>query len=120
MVPVGGIVEAAGTSQGRCRPGLPSRKNCASRSGKTSNKAVPVISKSGRSDLRYALCQAALIASSQNNSFIKYFYAKLHGREKERGIKLKMRVKLAAKMLVIAWTLMKNQEPFNPAHLQID
>jgi len=25
-----------------------------------------------------------------------------------------MRVKLAGKMLVIAWTLMKKQQPFNP------
>ena len=41
----------------------------------------------------------------------------LQGREKERGIKTKMRVKLAAKMLVIAWTLMKNQEPFDPKSL---
>jgi len=27
-------------------------------------------------------------------------------------------VKIAAKMLVIAWTLMKRKEPFNPAHIQ--
>jgi hypothetical protein len=31
-----------------------------------------------------------------------------------------MRVKLAAKMLVIAWTLMKRKEVFDPAHLNID
>jgi len=31
-----------------------------------------------------------------------------------------MRVKLAAKMLVIAWTLMKKQEPFDPHHLNIE
>ncbi|MBW2005845.1 MAG: hypothetical protein JRI72_14835 [Deltaproteobacteria bacterium] len=30
-----------------------------------------------------------------------------------------MRVKLAAKMLVIAWTLMKKKEPFDPAYLKI-
>jgi len=31
-----------------------------------------------------------------------------------------MCVKLAAKMLVIAWTLMKKMEPFDPAYLSID
>ena len=31
-----------------------------------------------------------------------------------------MKVKLAAKMLVIAWTLMKNKELFNPEHVKID
>jgi hypothetical protein len=30
----------------------------------------------------------------------------------------KMRVKLAAKMLVIAWTLMKRKEVFNPACIE--
>ena len=39
-------------------------------------------------------------------------------REKEKGIKTKMRVKLAAKMLVIAWTLMKKKELFNPEYLR--
>jgi len=33
---------------------------CASRSGKTSNSATPVISKQGKADLRYALYQACL------------------------------------------------------------
>ena len=92
---------------------------CASRSGKTSNAMTPVISKRGRADLRYALYQAALVASTRNTHFIAYFTAKLRGREQERGIKTKMRVKLAAKMLVIAWTLMKNKVPFNPAHLRV-
>jgi hypothetical protein len=30
-----------------------------------------------------------------------------------------MRVKLAAKLLIIAWTLMKKKEPFNPELLKI-
>ena len=93
---------------------------CASRSGKLSEKAVPVISKKGKADLRYALYQAALIASARDEHFIKYFTAKIRGRERERGIKTKMRVKLAAKMLIIAWTLMKNKEPFNPEYLKIN
>ena len=81
--------------------------------------AVPVISKKGKASLRYALYQAALIASTQNTGFIAYFTEKLKGREKERGIKTKIRVKLAAKMLVIAWTLMKKKELFNPEYLSI-
>jgi len=31
-----------------------------------------------------------------------------------------MRVKLAAKLLVIAWTLMKKKEAFNPAYLNAE
>jgi transposase len=48
-----------------------------------------------------------------------YFARMLQGRERERGIRTKMRVKLAAKMLVIAWTLMKRGEPFNPEYLKV-
>jgi transposase len=84
----------------------------AERSGKRSDAATPVISKKGKADLRYALYQAAFIASTRNQHFIIYFTNKLRGREKEKGIKTKMRVKLAAKMLIIAWTLMKKKEVF--------
>jgi len=91
----------------------------AERSGNTSDRAVPVISKKGKASLRYALYQAALIASTRNIGFIAYFTEKLRGREKERGIKTKMRVKLAVKMLVIAWTLMKKKELFDPKYLNI-
>jgi len=89
----------------------------ARRSGKTSDTSVPVISKRGKAYLRYALYQAAFVASTSNPHFIMYYTNKLRGREKERGIKTKMRVKLAAKMLIIAWTLMKKKEPFNPEYL---
>ena len=89
----------------------------ANRSGKRSHLAIPVISKRGKADLRYALYQAALIASIKNLHFMEYYTEKIRGREREKGIKIKMRVKLAAKMLVIAWTLMKNKEPFNPDYL---
>jgi transposase len=89
----------------------------AKRSGKSSDKATPVISKKGSNALRYALYQAALIASARNDTFIRYFTNTLKGREKERGIRTKMRVKLAAKMLVIAWTLMKRKIDFNPDFL---
>jgi len=49
-----------------------------------------------------------------------YYTNTLRGREREKGIKTKMRVKLDAKMLVIAWTLMKKRGPFDPAYLKID
>jgi len=84
----------------------------ANRSGKNSDSAIPVISKKGKAYLRYALYQAALIASIRDRHFIVYYTNKLRGREKERGIKTKMRVKLAAKLLIIAWTLMKKKEVF--------
>ena len=92
----------------------------ADRSGRDSDKAIPQISKRGKADLRYALYQAALIASTRNQKFMRYYTSKLRGREREKGIKTKMRVKLSAKMLLIAWTLMKKKEVFDPAYLNIE
>src|SRR4030066_1103316 len=89
----------------------------ADRSGKDSAKAIPQISKRGKADLRYALYQAALIASTRNQDFMRYYTRKLQGREREKGIHTKMWVKLSAKMLLIAWTLMKRKEVFDPAYL---
>ena len=91
---------------------------CAHRSGQKRTAAVPVISKKGKADLRYALYQAALVASSLSRHFRPYYNRLLEGRQREKGIRTKMRVKIAAKMLVIAWTLMKRKEFFNPAHIQ--
>ncbi len=92
----------------------------ASRSGKRSQTAVPVISKVGKADLRYALYQAAKVATSLTVEFKAYFKRLLKGREKEKGIKTKMRVKVSAKMLVIAWTLMKTRQPYKAGLLLID
>ena len=92
----------------------------ASRSGNKSDNVTPRLSKSGKADLRYALYQAAFVASHSNLHFIRYYTEKLRGREKEKGIGIKMRVKLAAKMLIIAWTLMKKQEYFDPGYLTIE
>jgi transposase len=92
----------------------------AERSGKGSEWARPVISKKGKAELRYALFQAAFIASTKNRHFMVYYSNQLRGREREPGIKTKMRVKLAAKLLIIAWTLMKKKEPFNPDHLNLE
>jgi len=89
----------------------------AKRRGKASESVIPVISRKGKADLRFALYLAALIASVKNPGFIGYYTDKLRGREREPGIKIKVRVKLAAKLLLIAWTLMKKKEPFNPDYL---
>jgi transposase len=87
----------------------------AERSGKNSDSAKPVISKQGKAALRYALVQAAMVASTANPDIRSYFSKLLRGRELERGINLKMKVKLAAKLLVVAWTLMKKREQFKPS-----
>jgi len=92
----------------------------AKRSGRTSDNAVPVITKKGKAHLRYALYQAALVASTRNKYFMLYYANKLRDRVKERGIKTKMKVKLAAKLLIIAWTLMKKREPFDPRYLNLN
>ena len=92
----------------------------ADRSGKDSYNAIPEISKRGKADLRYALYQAALIASVRNRDVMIYYTNKLRGREREKGIHNKMRVKLAAKLLVIAWTLMKKKGAFDPSYLKIE
>lgn len=89
----------------------------ANRSGKRSQQAVPVISKRGDADLRYGLYQAALVGSYHNKALRSYYGRTLEGRQRERGIRTKMRVKLASKLLVIAWTLMKRDENFNPLFL---
>ncbi|MDY6986866.1 MAG: transposase [Thermodesulfobacteriota bacterium] len=91
----------------------------AHRSGNKSATAVPVISKKGKADLRYALYQAAIVASSLTAHFRAYYHRLLEGRQKEKGIRTKMRVKLATKLLVIAWTLMKKREAFNPEFVKV-
>jgi transposase len=87
----------------------------ASQSGKS--QGSPVVSKQGKAEIRFALYQAAMVASSRDRHFVRYFTDQLRGREKEPGIKTKKRVKLAAKMLMIAWTLMKKRQHFDPNFL---
>jgi transposase len=88
----------------------------ANRSGKKSQDSVPVISKKAMPTCA-ALYQAALIASYHNDGFRRLYQRMLDGRQGERGIKTKARVKLAAKMLVIAWTMLKNNDPFDETRL---
>lgn len=89
----------------------------ASRSGKNAVNVTPKLSKKGKAALRYALYQAALIATSRNRDFVEYFSKLIAGREREQGIKTKMRVKVAAKMLVISWTLLKKGGTFQGEYL---
>jgi transposase len=88
---------------------------CASRSGKGSERAVPKISKQGKGALRYALVQASIVASRAHPATRAYFSRLIQGREQERGIRMKMHVKMASKLLVVAWTLMKHDRRFDPA-----
>jgi transposase len=88
---------------------------CASKSGKRSERVIPKISKQGKPMLRFALVQAARVAARSDDTVRRYFSQRLEGREQERGIRLKRTVKLAAKLLVIAWTLMRNGESFDPS-----
>lgn len=92
---------------------------CASRSGKPAGKAIPQISKKGNAEMRFALYQAAIVATTRNTLFIRYLNQKMQGREQEKGIQKKMRTKVAAKLLVIAWTLMKEHQYFNAEHLNL-
>jgi hypothetical protein len=45
-----------------------------------------------------------------------YYNGLIKGRELERGIRLEMKVKLSAKLLVTPWTLMKRRETYNPSY----
>lgn len=86
---------------------------CARRSGKAGARAVARISKQGKASLRYALVSAAMIGTRVNPALRSYFSRRLAGREQERGIRRKMHVKLAAKLLVVAWTLMRRADTFS-------
>lgn len=88
------------------------------RSGKFSDTQPAKISKKGKSELRYGLYQAAMVASTRNLDFMAYFTNLIKDRSKEKGIKTRMRVKLSAKLLIIAWTLMKKKTVFNPVFIK--
>ena len=92
----------------------------ANRSGKESDRAIPEISKRGKADLRYGLYQAALVGSARDRDIKIYYMRLLEGREREKGIKTKLRVKIAAKLLRIAWTLMKKKAVFDPSYLNLE
>ena len=94
---------------------------CANRSGKTSEKALPVISKKGNGELRYALYQAAKVAVSRVDLFRTYFTKLLRGRERERGIKTKMHVKLVPPCGTgDCLDFNEKREVFNPDYINIE
>jgi hypothetical protein len=66
--------------------------------------------------LRYALVQASIGAVRLHPMPRAYFTKSLKGREQERGIRLNRHVKMAAKLLVVARTLIKKGETFDPDH----
>ena len=90
----------------------------ASRSGKRSSSAVPVISKKGKGDLRYALYQAALMASSLTVRFRGLLPQHSKRPRKRKRHWHQNACQTGDKILVIAWTLMKNKEPFSPSYLK--
>ena len=59
------------------------------------------------------------IASYHDNGFRALYTRYLQSRERARGIKTKMRVKLAVKMLVIAWCMMRDDTDYNPSLLKV-
>ena len=91
----------------------------ASRSGKNSSSVVPVISKQGKTDLRCMMVHAAQVSATKNLQIHRHYTNLLDGRQHERGIRLKMKIKLSAKLLVVAWTLMKRQEMFDPTKFEV-
>jgi len=90
----------------------------ASRSGQSAMNVRARISKKGKAELRYALYHAAFTASSRHKLFKSWFQLKIEKRQNEKGIRMRTRIKLSAKMLIIAWTLMKRKEIFNPEYLE--
>jgi len=58
---------------------------CAKRSGKSSENAVPVISRRGKADLRNGLYQAALIASIKNRVLSRITRKSFGGGNGSRG-----------------------------------
>ena len=91
----------------------------ASRSGQSSMNVKARISKKGKAELRYALYHAAFTASSRHKFMKSWFESKTEQRKNEKGIGMKTRIKLSAKLLIIAWTLMKRKECFDPAFIKI-
>ena len=84
------------------------------RSGASRDRGRPRISRRGNAALRAALVQAARVAVRCHPTIQAWFTQGLTGREPERGIRRKREVKLAAKLLVVAWRLMQRGGSFDP------
>ena len=74
---------------------------------------MPVISKKGKADLRYAWYQAALVASSLTSDFRAYYSRLLDGRQREKGIRTKMLVKIPSVASDLPSTLPQSSHYFD-------
>jgi hypothetical protein len=70
-----------------------------------------VITKHEKSDPLRAVSSGDHYGSLKYKEFIVYYTNKTRRRVRKKGIGAKMRMKLAAKLLIIASTLMKKKEP---------
>jgi transposase len=84
------------------------------RSGPSGDRGRPRISRRGNAALRAALVQAARVAVRCHPAIRGWFTQGLAGREPERGIRRQREVKLAAKLLLVAWRLMQRGGSFDP------
>jgi transposase len=86
----------------------------APRSGPGTDRARPRISRRGNAALRAALLHTARVAVRCDPTIRAWFTKGLVGRASERGVRRKREVKLAAKLLVVAWRLIERGETFTP------
>jgi transposase len=86
----------------------------APRSGPGSDHGRPRISRRGNAALRTALMHTARVALRCDPTIRAWFTKGLAGRTHERGVRRKREVKLAAKLLVVAWRLIERGGMFDP------
>jgi transposase len=84
------------------------------RNGPGTDRGWPRISRRGNAALRTALMQTARVAVRCDPTIRAWFTQGLAGRAPERGVRRKREVKLAAKLLVVAWRLIERGETFDP------
>jgi len=78
------------------------------------NSAFRLSRREGRPTSACGLYRAALVTLISRGTFTD----KVKGRGRQKGITTEMRLKLAAKILVIAWAPMKKKEVFDPGRIE--
>jgi len=78
----------------------------ASRSGKNAANITAKLSKKGKAELRYALYQAAVIATSRN-AYLSNTFPADYRPERDKASRQRCALKWTAKMLIISWTLVE-------------
>ena len=81
-------------------------------SGKFSG--TPRISRQGKGILRWAAYQAAVVATSKDPLFHQIYQKALEGRATQKGAKERALVKVAAKILKIAFAILRDQIKYTP------